>query len=58
LRNFKILNDRHQIETPDRLNQLERKIEKHDVEIKAIFEAIHQLMLPPEKPQRKIGLRA
>jgi phage regulator Rha-like protein len=40
-----------------RLERLERKIEKHDEEIKVIFEAIHQLMTPPEKPRRKIGFR-
>jgi len=39
-----------------KLNELERKIEKHDVEIKSIFEAIRQLMAPPpEPPKRKIG---
>ena len=37
------------------LSELERKIEKHDKEIKAIFDAIHQLMTLPEKPKRKIG---
>ena len=40
-----------------KLSQLERKIEKHDGEIKTIFEAIRQLMLPPEKSTRKIGFR-
>ncbi|MBI1884056.1 MAG: ORF6N domain-containing protein [Chlamydiae bacterium] len=38
-----------------KLSQLERKIEKHDGEIHAIFEAIRQLMAVPEKPKRKIG---
>jgi phage regulator Rha-like protein len=38
-----------------KLKELERKIEKHDVEIQTIFEAIRQLMKPPEKPKRKIG---
>jgi uncharacterized membrane protein len=42
-------------ELAHKLNQLERKIEKHDVEIKAIFDAIRQLMIPPEKAERKIG---
>lgn len=41
-----------------KLNELERKFEKHDVEIQSIFEAIRQLMAPPpEKPKRKIGFR-
>jgi hypothetical protein len=39
------------------LGELERKIEKHDGEIRAIFEAIQQLIEPPveEKPKRRIG---
>jgi len=40
-----------------RLSELERKFEKHDVEIQAVFEAIRQLMTPPEKPKREIGFR-
>lgn len=38
-----------------KLSQLETKIEKHDEEIKSIFNAIRQLMTSPEKPQRRIG---
>jgi hypothetical protein len=38
-----------------KLKQLERKIENHDEEIRAIFEAIQQLMTPPEKPKKQIG---
>jgi hypothetical protein len=39
-----------------KLDQLESKIEKHDAEIRAIFEAIRQLMAPiPEKPKGKVG---
>jgi hypothetical protein len=38
-----------------KLRELERKIEGHDESIQAIFEAIHQLMKPPEKPRKKIG---
>jgi len=38
-----------------KLKQLETKVERHDEEIQAIFEAIHQLMAPPEKPKRPIG---
>jgi phage regulator Rha-like protein len=44
-------------ELAHKLTELERKIGKHDKEIKVIFEAIHQLMMPPEKPKRKIGFR-
>ena len=44
-------------ELAHKLSQLEKKIEKHDGEIKAIFETIRQLMAPPEEPRRKIGFR-
>jgi phage regulator Rha-like protein len=37
--------------------QLEKKIEKHDDEIKLIFDAIRQLMTPPETKKRKIGFQ-
>ena len=39
----------------DKLAQLEIKTEKHDKDIKAIIDAIRQLMTPPEKTKRKIG---
>ena len=42
-------------ELAHKLAELEKKIEKHDVEIKAIFEALRQLMAPPQKPRREIG---
>lgn len=46
-------------ELAHKLNQLERKIEKHDEDISSIFEAIRQLMMPqPEKPRRRIGFHA
>jgi phage regulator Rha-like protein len=38
-----------------KLIELEQRIEHHDEEIRAIFEAIRQLMTPPEKPKRQIG---
>jgi hypothetical protein len=44
-------------ELAHKLGLLERKIEKHDEEIKAIFDAIRQLMIPPEKKKGKIGFR-
>jgi len=40
-----------------KLNQLEGKIENHDAEIRAIFEAIQQLISVPDEPKRKIGFR-
>lgn len=45
-------------ELADKLNELERKFEKHDTEIQSIFEAIRQLMAPqPEPPKRRIGFK-
>jgi len=38
-----------------KLNQLEGKMDKHDAEIRAIFEAIQQLVSIPDKPKRQIG---
>jgi len=38
-----------------KFSELERKIEKHDESIEAIFEAIRQLMTPPERPRKRIG---
>ncbi len=38
-----------------KLDQLERKTERHDEEIRAIFTAIRQLMRPSEPSRRKIG---
>jgi hypothetical protein len=39
-----------------KLNELEQKFEKHDEEIKAIFDVIRQLMEPiPQESKRKIG---
>jgi len=38
-----------------KLDKLERGMEKHDKEIHTIFQAIRELMKPPEKHKRKIG---
>src|SRR3989338_7975563 len=38
-----------------KLKQIENKIEKHDEEIKVIFDAIRQLMIPTEPTKKKIG---
>ena len=38
-----------------KLLELEAHLKDHDQQIQAIFEAIHQLMTPPEKPKKKIG---
>jgi phage regulator Rha-like protein len=45
-------------ELAQKLKELEQRIEKHDTEIHAIFEAIRQLMTPPDKPKRSIGFHA
>ena len=43
-------------ELAQKLAELEQKVEKHDGEIGAIFQAIRQLMAPaPARPRRKIG---
>ena len=43
-------------ELAHKLEELEGKIEKHDMEIQAIFEAIRQLMEPPPVPPKpRIG---
>jgi len=41
-----------------KLEELEVRIEAHDEQIQAIFEAIRQLMTSPDPPRRKIGFEA
>jgi hypothetical protein len=38
-----------------KLAELENRLKDHDEQILAIFEAIRALMIPPEKPKKKIG---
>ena len=38
-----------------KLKELEERIEDHDEKITAVFQAIRQLMTPPETSKRKIG---
>jgi len=38
-----------------KVSDLERKLGDHDGHIRTIFEAIHQLMAPPDTPKKKIG---
>lgn len=40
-----------------KLAELERKIEGHDENIRTLFEAIRQLMTPPEPVRKEIGFR-
>lgn len=42
----------------EKLNELERKYERHDAEIKVVFDAIRKLMESPTPPKRRIGFRA
>jgi hypothetical protein len=42
-------------ELAHKLADLERKIENHDENIHSLFDAIRQLMTPPETPRREIG---
>ena len=37
------------------LQKLERRIAEHDEQILTLLEAIHQLMAPPDRQQKKIG---
>ncbi|GEM_PF-344127 len=42
-------------ELSHKLTELERKIGKHDEHIRSLFDAIRQLMTPPQKSKRLIG---
>ncbi|MBI5182634.1 MAG: ORF6N domain-containing protein [Nitrospirae bacterium] len=42
-------------ELAHKLAELERKIERHDEEIKIVFDSIRQLMATPEPKKKKIG---
>ena len=39
----------------NKIDELERRVAGHDKHIRALFDAIRQLMIPPEKPRRRIG---
>jgi hypothetical protein len=41
-----------------KLAELERRLEGHDKGIKSLFDAIRELMTPPERPRREIGFHA
>jgi hypothetical protein len=42
-------------ELAHKLGDLERRLEGHDAEIRTLFEAIRQLMTPPDPPPKPIG---
>jgi hypothetical protein len=44
-----------QRELAGKLKELETRIQDHDEQIQAIFEAIRQLMSPPETSRKRIG---
>ncbi len=44
-------------ELGEKLKDLEEKYDTHDRQIRAIFDAIKQLMQPPARPKRQIGFR-
>jgi hypothetical protein len=44
-------------ELTDKLTELERRVSAHDGHIRAIFEAIRQLMTPPPAKVKQIGFR-
>jgi len=41
-----------------KLVEMESKIDRHDGDIRSLFEAIHELMAPPEQPRRRIGFHS
>ena len=41
-----------------KMAELERHLEGHDQAIRSLFDAIRELMVPPEKPKREIGFHA
>ena len=45
-------------ELANKLAELERKLESHDGHIRSLFDAIRQLMTPPDPTPRRIGFRA
>ena len=44
-------------ELADQLAKLEDRVGTHDQQIQAVFEAIRQLMAPPDPPERRIGFK-
>ena len=40
-----------------KLDELEKKYDKHDKQFMVVFDAIRQLMTPPVKEKRKIGFK-
>jgi len=53
--NWHLKRGKHSKYLPVAFTELEQHLESHDEQIQAVFEAIRQLMTPPEKPRKKIG---
>ena len=47
-----------QAELVAKLAELERRVAGHDQDLRAMVQAIRQLMTPPETPRRRIGFTA
>jgi hypothetical protein len=43
------------IELSRKLKELEGRVDKHDLQVREIFEAIQKMIAPPDEPKRKIG---
>ena len=43
--------------SPGKLQELERRVDHHDINLRTLFEAIKRLMVPLEKPRRQIGFQ-
>ena len=41
----------------EKIDELEKRMSRHDTQLRTLFEAIRQLMQPPEKPKLKMGFR-
>lgn len=44
-------------ELAHKIEELERKYKKHDIEIETIFGAIKKMLEPPKSPPRKFGFQ-
>ena len=44
-------------ELAEKIAELERKYNKHDIEIQAVFKVLKQMLLTPKKPKPKIGFK-
>lgn len=46
------------VQLASKLAELEGKVASHDEHIQALFEAVRQLMTPPDPPPKQIGFHA